>query len=151
MDLQKENYRHQLHLKGNTMNIAKVRINDDGSINLWELPQEMDSTWRDAVIATNKPVITTKQLAIPQYDLTKTPITVSYSIIEASLDERKSNEKNKSRSQFLQIANQQAHNEIADNSDVYDSALVEQARLDMIAKLEAISLATTHEELDALV
>jgi hypothetical protein len=151
MDPQEENNRNQLHLKENKMNIVKVRINDDGSINLWKLPQELDSTWRDAVLTEKEPTLTTKQLAIPQYDLSKTPIQVSYSIIEASLDERKSNEKNKARSLFLQTANQQAHNEIADNSEIYDAVVVEQTRLDMIAKLEAISSATTHEELDEIV
>ena len=45
----------------------------------------------------------------------------------------------------------QAHNAIADNSEVYDAAAVEHAKEDMIAKLNAISLATTHEELDAIV
>ncbi len=133
------------------MNIVKVRINDDGSINLWKLPQELDSTWRDAVLTEKEPTLTTRQIAIPQYDLLKTPIQVSYSIIEASLAERKSNEKNKAKSLFLRITNQQAHNAIADNSEIYDAVVVEQTRLDMIAKLEAISSATTHEELDEIV
>jgi hypothetical protein len=131
--------------------IVKVKINEDGSINLWKLPQELDSTWRDAVLTENEPTLTSRQIAIPQYDLLKTPIQVSYSIIEASLAERKSNEKNKAKSLFLQITNQQAHNAIADNSEVYDAAAVEHAKEDMIAKLNAISLATTHEELDAIV
>lgn len=131
--------------------IVKVKINEDGSINLWKLPQELDSTWRDAVLTENEPTLTSRQIAIPQYDLLKTPIQVSYSIIEASLAERKSNEKNKAKSLFLQITNQQAHNAIADNSEVYDAAVVEHAKEDMIAKLNAISLATTHEELDAIV
>jgi len=131
--------------------MAKLRINSDGSINMWKLPIELDSTWRDAILPDELPVLTSTQVAVPQYDLTKTPIVVTYSIVEATLEERKLNETVKVKGQFVQIANQQANNEIVENSEVYDVAVVEQAKQTMITKLEAISSATTHEELDAIV
>lgn len=125
------------------MTAYKVKINTDGSINLWE----HDSGWRDAIELTPKPTVTSSQIAIPQYDLSTTPIGITYSIVDTSVDERKKSE--------ISIAKQkciyQMHSNIQAwvySTEQVNLTLFEQAKLELDAKINAINATTTHEELD---
>lgn len=133
------------------MNQVKVRINEDNSISLWKNKIEVDASWRDAVETEEEPIVTTRQLVIPKYDLESTPIGISYSVLDASFAERKSNEIRKLKTEFLEIVSQQAHNEIANDSEILDISIVEHAKIQLNATVASIESATTHEELDALV
>jgi len=128
------------------MTAHTVKINDDGSINLWE---QDNSGWRDAIELTPKPKVASNQIAIPQYNLSTNPVEITYVIVDISANERKGSE--------ITIANRRCISQLTTiihdwvySTNQLNLTLFEQAKLELDAKINAINAATTHEELDAV-
>jgi hypothetical protein len=124
----------------------RIKINNDGSINLWK-PDE--TVWRDAIELAPKPVLASNQIAIPQYNLLTTPVEITYTVLDTSIEERKVTE--------VSLAKQKCFTQISSiiQSWIYLNepitiTQIEQATVGLTAKIEAINSTTTHEELDVL-
>jgi hypothetical protein len=129
----------------------KVKINDNGMINLWkqESSQPSDTdTWRDAIELEAEPTVTTRYLVIPQYDLSTSPVGISYQVIESTVAERQQLELRKVKNTFLTTINSMLHLVITDQT-VFDITVIEQAKITLDANIQSITSATTHDELDS--
>jgi hypothetical protein len=129
------------------MTAYKVKVNVDGSINLWE---QHDSGWRDAIELTPKPTVASNQIAFPQYNLSTTPVEITYTIVDISTDERKSSEIALIRQKCLIQISTITQSWLYTTDPFSIITQLEQVKADLTAKIEEINSTTTHEELDAV-
>lgn len=128
------------------MTAYKVKIDINGSITLWE---QHDSRWRDAIELTPKPTVASNQIALPQYNLSTTPIEITYIVVDTPINERKSSEITIANQQCISQLTTKIHNWIY-SAEQCNFTQFEQAKLELDAKIEAINSTTTHEELDTM-
>lgn len=129
----------------------KLKINNDGSIfsQRHELENTNDLTWRDAIELLPRPIATSKEIVIPQYNLEVTPIEITYTKIEASIAERINIEIIESKNEFLAKSHSVLQQVIQDPSQELNVNLLLSYQVTLNEKIAAITAATTHEELDA--
>ena len=126
--------------------MIKIRLDGSASPHIFRIPFQDDGLWRDAVELQPMPTVTSKQAVVLTYDWDKTPIEISYSIIDATVGERKINAIKKLKSDYVQEVNQLVHASIEND---FTELSIKNAEL--VAKTAVIEAATTHEELDAIV
>lgn len=133
------------------MTTVKLKINNDGTIFTWNqpVPENIDSTWRDAVELSPRPKVTTKQIIVPQYNLEVTPIEITYTIINSSVSERIGIEISNLKNIFISDSNTILQNIHSNPLEELNVNLILTKQVDLNEKIAAITAATTHEELDA--
>ena len=126
--------------------MIKIRLDGSSSPHVFRIPFQDDGLWRDAVELQPMPTVTSKQTVVPTYDWDKNPIEISYSIIDATVGERKINEINKLKSDYVQEVNLLIHASIEN-----DFTELSTKNAELVAKIASIEAATTHAQLDAIV
>jgi hypothetical protein len=118
-----------------------------------EVKQVWDSTppageagWVDAV-EVRAPIQSGRQgYTAHRFDLTTTPVQIIWDTYDITVEQRRADMSANAGFVFQQVLQEQAR-----NPESYSAEQVEEARLAMVAKQDAIAAATTHDELDALV
>jgi len=129
----------------------KVRLNNDESVTLHR-PAELDDSWRDAVELAPAPVLLSTQSAVPSYDFSTTPVTITYSVVELSVDERKQRLPNILNVKFRADVGLAVNNGMQDDATTpLDTTAIATLQAALINDLASISSATTHAELDAII
>lgn len=129
----------------------KLKINNDGSI--FARRQELennDLTWRDAIELSPRPIATSKEIVIPQYNLEVTPIEITYTTIAASVAERIGIAIVELKNTFSANSNSVLQQIIQDPSQELNVNLLLSYHVTLNEKITAVSEATTHEELDTI-
>jgi hypothetical protein len=124
----------------------KINVNSTGAINLWK---QDEIVWRDAIELEPKPIVRTNQIAVPQYNLLSNPVEITYLILDLLLEERKGSEISNAKQQCMIQVSSITQRWIHSDEPV-NLPQIEQAKADLTTKIAAISAATTHEELDAV-
>jgi len=114
---------------------------------VWDsVPPAGEAGWVDA-IEVRAPIQSGRQgYTAHRYDLTTTPVQIIWDTYDITAEQRKADMSANAGFAFQQVLQEQAR-----NPESYSAAQVEDARLAMVAKQDAIAAATTHDELDALV
>lgn len=128
--------------------MIKIKLNGTQTPHVFNVPGIYDDTWRDAIELHEPPVVDSRHFAIPQYNYNTNPIEITYSIIEATVSERKNNELTSLKQQFVQLVNEHLHTTL---DNVYDFEMLKLKNQEMLLKITDIEAATTHDELDAIV
>jgi hypothetical protein len=134
--------------------IFKVRINQDGSINLLKQIVAInsdDTNWRPAVEIEPEPTVTSLERVIPQYDLTTDPIGITYVVINMTLAERQQHEIQKIKQKLISSVTTMVHSNFEVDPSAFDTDVLTQSKLEVDSKIAAITAATTHEELTEIV
>jgi aspartyl-tRNA synthetase len=137
------------------MNKFKIRSLDTGGItsivDTGELEPEYYSElngWRDAIEVSSKPVINTNQRIQTNYDLSTSPVEVSYNVIEKTVQEHQ-------KELTIFIGQQYAHalttelcNQFIDHTTPFNDTVAANTKLKFNATIEQLLLLSTFEELD---
>ena len=124
-----------------------VQIVDNEVKQVWDtVPPAGQDGWREAV-ELRAPIQNGRQgYTAHRFDLTTTPVQIIWDTYDIPIDQRKSDMRSNAGFKFQQVLQEQAR-----NPETYDAAVIEAARQEMLAKQAQIDVATTHDELDALV
>ena len=137
------------------MNKFKIRPLDTGGItsivDTGELEPEYYSElngWRDAVEVVEKPTINTNQRIQANYDLSTSPVEISYIVIEKTVQEHQ-------QELTILIGQQYAHalttdlcSQFVDHTTTFDDTVASNVKLKFNATIEQLLLLSTIEELD---
>ena len=127
---------HQLH----------VRIQNNEVVQCWDtLPPANEDGWKDAIEVRPTIIPHRQGYTAHTFDLTKTPVEIVYGTFDITVDERKSGMISNASFSFQQVIQEQARDPLK-----YDPAAVAVAQAAIAPKVAQITVATTHDELDAL-
>ena len=124
-----------------------VQVIDGEVKQVWDsTPPAGEAGWVDA-IEVRAPIQSGRQGYLAhRFDLTTTPVQIIWDTYDITVEQRKADMSANAGFSFQQVLQEQARDPASHNA-----AQVEEARLAMVAKQDAIAAATTHDELDALV
>lgn len=133
-----------------------IRVKNGQVTDVWDYRPSDDKLakepgWREAVevmpdLVPNREMVTTHH-----FDIDVTPAQIVWGKRAVEVEERKGDLRAKARAAFRAVVDA----EIAKETDQYpetqyDAAVVDAARAVFEARMDAIALATTHEDVDAL-
>lgn len=125
----------------------KIKVNGSPTPEIFNIPFLSDTEWKDAIELQEKPIVDSKQIVVSHYNYDTTPIEITYSTVDATISERKDICVKNVKHQFILLVNSHVYSP----NTVYDIEVITVYYQDLISKIESITAATTHEELDAIV
>lgn len=125
-----------------------VKVEAGEVVQVWDTPYPVNEAglWRDAIEVRPAIIPHRQGYTAHTFDLTKNPVEIVYGTYDIPVDDRKAGmiaNANYPVSQLLQS--------MAQNPATFDAAAIEAEKLAVQAKIDALNLATTHDELDALI
>lgn len=94
----------------------------------------------------NREIITTHV-----FDIDKTPAEIVWGKRELEVEERKDALRGGAKQKFQAVVQEEMRKEVDEYPETqYDQAVVDAARVEFEARMDAISAAVTHEDVDAL-
>ena len=127
---------HQLH----------VRIQNNEVTDCWDTqPPAGQDGWKEAIEVRPTIIANRQGYTGHTFDLTKTPVEIVYGTFDITVDERKSGMISNASFAFQQVIQEQARDPLK-----YDPAAVAVAQAAIAPRVAQITVATTHDELDAL-
>lgn len=131
--------------------IYKIRINEDESVSLQQTTIDTDKSWREAVVATTTPAVTSAQRAVPSYDFSKTPVEISYSVVDLTVSERQTVMIADIKKDYRLEVNSILNTDVNNMTLAFDPTVIVALKNKAIADISAINDATTHDQLDLLI
>ena len=129
-----------------------VKIVNNEVTQCWDTqPPAGESGWKSA-IEVRPPIVEGRQFYTnPTFDITKDPVEIVYGVEEISVEGRKDSMKNTAKAEFQRVVQEETKKQTDEYPETqYNAETVDAARVAFEAKIDAISAATTHDQLDAL-
>jgi hypothetical protein len=131
------------------MNRFKIKISENGNVVRIYDNVVNDSTFKDAIELNDFPTINENQSIRTDYNFNTTPIEVTYTVIEKSIDQYRDDVTSRVLEYFItkSVANLK---EQFTNTDSIDPLVLNNIKLEYIKKIDEITSLTSKEELDLL-
>lgn len=125
----------------------RIKVNGSTPPEMFKIPFLSDSEWKDAIELQEKPIVDSKHIVVSHYNYDTTPVEITYSIIDATINESKDICVNNVKHQFILLINSYVYSP----DTIYDIEIIKLYHQELVSKIAAITAATTHEELTAIV
>jgi hypothetical protein len=130
-----------------------VRVVNGAVVAVWDTPPPIatQSGWREAIEVIPDITPNREYRTDHYFDLDSTPARIVWNKAQMSVDDRKNGLISEANRAFQEVVTAEVRKQTDEYPETqYDAAVVEAARAVFEARRDAIALAVTHEDVDAL-
>ena len=129
-----------------------VKIVNNEVAQCWDTqPPKGESGWKSAIEV--RPAVTPnrQQYTGHSFDITKDPVEIIWGVQDITAEDRKGGLRSQAAAEFQQVVQAETKKQTDEfPTTQYDAAVVDAACVAFEARMDAISSAVTHEDIDAL-